>query len=77
MRVARIVVVAIAFGAGFLAGGVIQPRGVSAQAEPTKQPWILQPVKENAHFDGYLYNANTGEVFMLETRHKTKVEETK
>jgi len=77
MSFVRAVVVTITFALGFLVGGTLQPRIVGAQAEPPKEGWVLEPVKENAHFDAYLYNANTGEVFMLETRHKTKVEQAK
>jgi hypothetical protein len=73
----RVAIVAGLLATGYLLGDLAHPREAIAQGEQQNKHWILQPAKESAHFDGYLYDPETGEVFMLETRHKVKVAETK
>jgi len=63
----QIAVWIVLFSAGVLVGNVLQLHPVLAQQKQEEaSAWVIQPIeKTSAHFDAYLFNPRTGEVFAL------------
>jgi hypothetical protein len=74
MNRAAIAISVSLFLLGLLLGQLLPTRVVAAQNQSEGQgDWVMQQAKVNAHFDAYLFNTRTGEVFYLEERSKTSV----